>query len=297
MTDSKDKDRKTDANRGGSGTLTLKRPSIEHGKVKQSFAHGRSKTVVVETKRKRFDDSKPIASPEPRAQVQPQRSGASSGGQQRSAAPASQRSGVVLRTLTPEEKEARDRALAGARIREAEDRKRQEEEAKRRSEQDERDRVEREAAAKRKAEEEARHRAEEEGRRKAEEAAKKLAPKSTVVTPATEPMKPSTVTAKRVGVEDDEGAARPGRSGAGAVKRDIKPPVPTRTKGEADKRRGRLTVSNAMEEDDDRARSVAAFRRRTERLKKQAQGFQRPTEKMSREVIIPEAITIQELAN
>ncbi|WP_373502297.1 translation initiation factor IF-2, partial [Aestuariivirga sp.] len=64
-----------------------------------------------------------------------------------------------------------------------------------------------------------------------------------------------------------------------------------------DKRRGRLTVANALDESEERARSVAAFRRRTERLKKQAQGFQMPTEKMSREVIIPEAITIQELAN
>ena len=45
------------------------------------------------------------------------------------------------------------------------------------------------------------------------------------------------------------------------------------------------------------ARSVAAFKRRTERLKKQAQGFQMPTEKMTREIVIPEAITIQELAN
>ena len=71
MTDSNDKDRKSDASRGG-GTLTLKRPSIEHGKVKQNFAHGRSKTVVVETKRKRFGDDKPVASPEPRSQFQPQ---------------------------------------------------------------------------------------------------------------------------------------------------------------------------------------------------------------------------------
>ena len=98
--------------------------------------------------------------------------------------------------------------------------------------------------------------------------------------------------------EEEEGVSRPSRTGgAGPVKREIKAPTPTRTKADADRRRGRLTVSNAMEEDDDRARSVAAFRRRTERLKKQAQGFQRPTEKMSREVIIPEAITIQELAN
>ncbi len=210
---------------------------------------------------------------------------------------------MVLRTLTAEEKEARDRALAGARVREAEDRKRQEEDAKRRAEQEQRDAIEREAAAKRKAEEDARHRVEEEGKRKAEEAARKLAPKTAtgaanVVTPATAPMKASTVTAKRPSHDEEEASAktfRPG--GAGAIKREVKVAAPTRTKTDADKRRGRLTVANALDESDDRARSVAAFRRRTERLKKQAQGFQMPTEKMSREVVIPEAITIQELAN
>jgi len=295
MTDSNDKDRKSDASRGG-GTLTLKRPSIEHGKVKQNFAHGRSKTVVVETKRKRFGDDKPVASPEPRSQFQPQPKVASlSSSTQRSAPSSAQRSGVVLRTLTVEEKEARDRALAGARVREAEDRKRQEEESKRRAEQEERDRIEKEAAAKRMAEEEARHRVEEDGRRKAEEAARKLAPK-TDEAPA--PAKTAAAGSKRPGMrEDDEGprASRPG--GAGAVRRELKTPAPTRTKADAERRRGRLTVANAMEEDDGRARSVAAFRRRTERLKKQAQGFQMPTDKVSREVVIPEAITIQELAN
>jgi translation initiation factor IF-2 len=191
-------------------------------------------------------------------------------------------------------------------VREAEDRKRAEEDAKRRAEQDEIDRKEREAAAKRKAEEDARHRVEEEGRRKAEEAARKLAPKTAgsttnVVTPATVPMKPVTGKAapgmvKRAGDEEEE-AAPVRRVGPGTVKRMVAPPAPTRTKTEADKRRGRLSVVNAMNEDDERNRSVAAFRRRTERLKKQAQGFQMPTEKVSREVVIPEAITIQELAN
>ena len=61
MTDTNDKDRKPDGNRPGGGTLTLKRPSIEQSKVKQSFGAGRSKTVVVETKRKRFGDDKPAA--------------------------------------------------------------------------------------------------------------------------------------------------------------------------------------------------------------------------------------------
>ena len=69
MTDSNDKDRKPDGSRPGGGTLTLKRPSIEQSKVKQSFGAGRSKTVVVETKRKRFDD-KPAGAAEPRPAFQ-----------------------------------------------------------------------------------------------------------------------------------------------------------------------------------------------------------------------------------
>jgi translation initiation factor IF-2 len=345
MTDSNDKDRKPDGSRPGGGTLTLKRPSIEQSKVKQNFGAGRSKTVVVETKRKRFDDkpagaaerpvfqqprpaapsapqpapATPAASAAPAAATparpaataapaQPQRSGTaqpprSSAPQRQSSAP---RSGVVLRTLTTEEKEARDRALAGARVREAEDRKRQEEDAKRRTEQDEIDRQEREAAAKRKAEEDARHKTEEDARRKAEDAARKLAPRSAtaqpsnVVTPATVPMKAPTGKAgpalvKRTGKDEEEAAPR--RLGPGTIKRVVPAPAPARAKTDADKRRGRLSVTNAMEEDTERARSVAAFRRRTERLKKQAQGFQMPTEKVSREVVIPEAITIQELAN
>ncbi len=308
MTDNNDKDRKPEGNRPAGGTLTLKRPSIEQSKVKQSFGAGRSKTVVVETKRKRFGDDKPAAPLEPKAapRITPVTPSPPSN-TQTPAAPKvqpTQRSGVVLRTLTAEEKEARDRALAGARVREAEDRKRQEEDAKRRAEQDARDLIDREAAAKRKAEDDARHRIEEDARRKADEAAKKLAPKSTqsnVVTPATEPMKAATGRAAVSPVKrtHDEEETAPRRTFAGAIKREIKAPVPARpTKtAEADKRRGRLSVGNALNEDDERARSVAAFRRRTERLKKQTHGFQMPTEKVSREVTIPEAITIQELAN
>ncbi len=92
MTDNNDKDRKPEGNRPAGGTLTLKRPSIEQSKVKQSFGAGRSKTVVVETKRKRFDDHKPAtAAPEQRApsqgqSAQPQPRVAPQGQQARSAA-------------------------------------------------------------------------------------------------------------------------------------------------------------------------------------------------------------------
>src|SRR6478672_8138427 len=87
MTDSNDKDRKPDGSRPGGGTLTLKRPSIEQSKVKQSFGAGRSKTVVVETKRKRFDD-KPGAAPERPAFQQPRPAAPAAAPQTSAAAPA-----------------------------------------------------------------------------------------------------------------------------------------------------------------------------------------------------------------
>jgi translation initiation factor IF-2 len=280
MSDTNDRNDGKSGARPGGGTLTLKRPAVEQSRVKQSFSHGRTKTVVVETKRKRFGDDKPQAEAKPAFQPQPKVAAPPPSSTQ-SARPAPARPGVVLRTLTPEEKEARDRALAGSRIREAEERKRQEEEAIRRTQHEAQLKIEQEAAARRKAEDDARHRQEEEGKRKAEEAAKKLAPRAA---PAEED-------------EDDKRPRSSVRPGGGVVKRRIEVPQPTRTKTDADRRRGKLTLTNAMSDDDGRSRSVAAFRRRTERLKKQAQGFQMPTEKASREVVVPEAITIQELAN
>ncbi len=272
-------------NRTGGTTLSLKRPAIEQSRVKQNFAHGRTKTVVVETKRKRFGEgtTAPVVDDKPKFQQAPRVETPAP----RPAAPQAQpRPGVVLRTLSPEEREARERALAGSRVREAEERKRQIEDAAHRALQDETDRKEREAAAKRKADDEARHREEEDGKKKAEEAAKRLAPKNITLRPVQE--------------DDDKPRAKLGlRPFGGVIKRAVQIPVPTRTKADADKRRGKLTVENAMSGDDEgeRGRSIAAFRRRTERLKKQAQGFTKPTEKSSREIIIPEAITIQELSN
>ncbi len=265
----------TDRRLGAAGRrLGMRRTTVEQGRVKQSFSHGRTKTVVVETKRKR-----PVGAP-----GKPGDGGAHPEAKPAAAAPspevqrpssASSRSGVVLRTLTEDEKEARERALFDARAREAEERKRAEEDARRRAEHEARDLAERQAAEARKAEEDARHKSEEESKRRAEEAAKRLEAK-TPETPAAE--------------EEDEARGR------AKVKRDVKP-APVRAKTDAERRRGRLTVSNALDDRDDRAKSLAAFRRRTERQKKQASGFMPSKEKIVREVVIPEAITIQELAN
>jgi translation initiation factor IF-2 len=287
MSDTTNKDDKTSK---PAGTLTLKRPSAtEQSRVKQSFSHGRTKTVVVETKKKRFGDDRPAIDAKPVFQQKPKVVEQAQVVRTPTPPPAK---GVVLRTLTDEERSARERALTDSRVREAVDRKRQEEELVRRKAQDEIDLVEREAAAKRKAEDDARHQAEDQGRKKAEEAAKKLSP--------------------RVAREDEEEAprARPvSRPAFGAPASPggfrAAPKVaaaPSRTKADIEKKigagRARLTVSNALDEDgNERGHSVAAFRRRTERLKNKAHGFQKPTEKMSREIVIPEVISIQELSN
>ena len=275
MSDTKDSNSKQGA---GGRILSVKRPSIEQGRVRQNFSHGRSKTVAVEIKRKRSagpGDAPKIESREPAPlNLRPPASQARPESRREEAPPATSRSGMVLRTLTDDEKEARERALSDARLREAEERKRASEDAVRRNEVEERDRREREAADGRKAEEETRRKAEAEAKRRGEETARKL---ETRTTPENE-------------AEEEEVKSRV------KTKREVKL-VPTRTKGDAERRRGKLTISNALDDAEDKNRSLAAFRRRTERQKKQAQGFQMPTEKRSREVIIPEVITIQELAN
>ena len=75
------------------------------------------------------------------------------------------------------------------------------------------------------------------------------------------------------------------------------PSVPPKTthKPAPAKERGRLTLVTALNADDVRERSIASFRRRTQRLKGHAAN--EPKEKLIREVVIPEAINIQELAN
>src|ERR1700693_2345601 len=137
-------------------TLTLK-PRVETGTVRQSFSHGRTKQVVVEKRGKRRVGGDAPATethaPEPVAAAP-----------QPAAAPRSG-SGVVLRTLTEDERSARASALADAKVREVEERRIAEEEAKRRSSREGVEQAEREAAeARRKAEEEP-HRREKDDKR------------------------------------------------------------------------------------------------------------------------------------
>ncbi|TIT04156.1 MAG: translation initiation factor IF-2, partial [Mesorhizobium sp.] len=109
-------------------TLTLKRPGTEQGTVRQSFSHGRTKAVVVETKKRKFslpgDKPEPAAAPPvvqqaPKAPPPP---------------PPVERGGMVLNELSRNEMEARRRALEGSKVRDVEDRQRAIDEAKRRAE-------------------------------------------------------------------------------------------------------------------------------------------------------------------
>jgi translation initiation factor IF-2 len=209
----------------------------------------------------------------------------------------------VLRTLTEDERAARASALADARAREVEERRIAEEEAARRNTKEYKEQMEREAAeARRKAEEE-RHRVEEEAKRKAEAEAKRreaeaeAKAKAVAAKPATTARAPIAATSGRPAVaadgSDEDEAPRVIRRPGGPA-RPVIAPKPTAKPG-PQKERGRLTVVTALSAGDVRERSVASFRRRTQRLK----GHQsnEPKEKLVREVIIPEAITIQELAN
>src|SRR5215203_5006715 len=155
-------------------TLTLK-PRVETGTVRHSFSHGRTKQVVVEKRgKRRIGGDAPAEAahtPEAVAKAAPAKPAPLA----RPATPAAPRtgSGVVLRTLTEDERSARASALADAKVRDVEERRLAEEEARRRNSKEGIEQAEREAAeARRKAEEE-RHRQDEEAKRKAELEAKK----------------------------------------------------------------------------------------------------------------------------
>jgi len=287
-------------------TLSLKRPGVEQGVVKQSFSHGRTKAVVVEKVKSRRGDARPepapaaatpAAAPAPTAPVRRTLTAARPTSAAPAAAPAAAGAkpagGVVLRTLTDEERNARASALETAKVREAEERRVAEIEARRRNERDSVERTERERAEARKRDEEDRRRHDDEAKRKAEQEAKKRFgdDEAKAKTAAAATSIPINLRNVQPEIEDDD-APRTTRRGGGPA-RPATAPKPTRAGPQ--KSRGRLTVVTALDAGEVRERSVASFRRRVQRLKGHAAN--EPKEKLVREVTIPEAITIQELAN
>lgn len=269
MSETKDTD-DTNKQAQGARPLSLRR-SVESGHVRQNFSHGRSRSVVVEKKRKRAvaqpgktaDKAAEAKKPAPAPAKKPAPAAAPPAAEEAEKSAAA-RSGMVLRTLTEEEKDARAQALASSRVREAQEREQAVIDAKRREEEEQRAHEEAERAAQLKAEEEARQ------TKQAE--------------------KPTKAPAKAETATEDASAARRKRARAEEQK-----PSPGR-KSDAPRRRGKLTIANALD-DAPRQRSLASIRRQREREKKQASERADAQGKISREVTVPEAITIQELAN
>jgi len=312
-------DKSVSANPPLKPTLHLKRP-VEQGTVRQSFSHGRSKAVVVEKVKRRVVGpgeapvaaapvaakpaaaaAAPAAATPPVAPRGPTTAAA--------AAVAPPKTGVVLRTLTEEQVEARARALLDARVREEEDRRRQEGEARERAERESRERGEREAAEARRREEDTRRAQDAAFKRQSEEEARRrLGGGEPAATPATAlPRKVGVAAAAATPAAAVTPAVRPAaeeeearrtvvrRPGVLTPAAKIMLPTPRPSRGGEQRNRGRLTVASATSGEEERMRSVAAFRRRTQRLK--GHGQQEAKDKISREIVLPESITVQELAN
>ena len=236
------------------------------GNVKQSFSHGRTKNVVVETKRKRVVVPKPGA-------AKPAAPGAVRGGD-----PARRPAGI-----SDAEMERRLKAVQAAKARETED-------AERRAQ----DELEREAERNRRREEqeakerELREREERAQAKIAAEAEKKREAEAAALLAAAPPPTP------------EERAAKSGvvRSKVAEPVRREEPARPSRNKGREDNRRsGKLTVNQASAGNDGRHRSMASMKRKQERARQKAMGGAVEREKIIRDVQVPDAIMVQELAN
>ncbi|WP_064681599.1 translation initiation factor IF-2 [Rhizobium bangladeshense] len=333
----------------GKKTLTLKPSGMSQGTVRQDMGRGRTKAVVVETRKRRPmrpEDEKPITPAAPAAPVraaEPAPAPVQARPQQPTPAPRVHQPGnsqtnqrpqqsyqpqrsndrprpVVLNHLSPEEMDARRRALAESQARDAQDAIRRAEEEKRRAAE--------EAIRKAAEAEEAARRAAEEAARQAEAPAatepaaapapavaeaRPSAPRPASPAPAARrpdgagapaAARPAPGAAAPAGVrgrrddegDDDRGAARGGPVRGRVIRPEPAKPVTTRPKTDEERRRGKLTITTADVDGDDnaRGRSLSAMRRRQEKFRRSQ--MQETREKISREVVLPETITIQELS-
>ena len=263
----------------GKKTLGL-RGGPRSGQVKQSFSHGRTKNVVVETKRKRVVVPKPGA-------AGPSGGGAAGGDPSRRPA-----------GISDAELERRMKALAAAKARESEEAEQRAADERQRAEDRERRRAEIEAKEReeREREEKAREKAEEDERRQREaEAAKtKAAVKAAKAEDApAAPIDPAGEEAKARSATS--GPRKPDRERTETRDRTAKPA----SKGRDDGRRsGKLTLNQALAGGEGgRQRSMAAMKRKQERARQKAMGGSEAREKVVRDVQVPETIVVSELAN
>jgi translation initiation factor IF-2 len=302
--------------------LGLKR-TVEIGKVKQSFSHGRTHSVVVETKKTRVlrrpgdpapadghadvveqapapeaaAPTAPAPTPAPVAVAAPAPAPARAAEPVRRPAPAPQQrraepprgGGLANDLMSRQELQARLlRQAEEERMRMSEQRRRDEERERAEAIEAERRRAE----ERRREDEEARQRAEEEARRPAEEPARAAPAEEPAAAAAPAPAQPAV---RRAGVDEDREVRRPG---APVARRpEPAPAKPSRGRDDHRRERGKLTVTKALDDEGGvRARSLAALKRAREKDKR-AHMQQGPQAKQVRDVVVPETITVQELAN
>jgi translation initiation factor IF-2 len=308
---------------------------VDGGSVRQSFSHGRSKVVQVEVRKKRGPGAPaaPVAPTAPgtlslapgirKAELPPLTA------KPTAAAPASvptrpiptRPAGPAPRALTAAEQATRQRVLAEqqklAAKQDAERREQEKisilsaaEEARRREDDEQR---EAEIDAKRALEENLRPKpaAPVEAVAGAEASVTEAAARPATRTlpgappapasPAAETLRLKPGGVRPIAADDDEdaprGVRRPGMSAA-APKRGV-PVVAPKKLGDDRRRAGRIDVQAALEGEDEKVRSLASVRRQRERERRQAELelLRSDGVKVVREVILPETITVQELAN
>jgi translation initiation factor IF-2 len=306
MSDTTEQEQKRPLTLTRTGTRLELRKSVEAGQVRQSFSHGRSKTVTVEVRKKRViapGTAEPPRPPAPTVSFEA-RPGLAV---RPSTAEPTRRPVVIPHGLTAEERAGRARALEDARKADEEtrrraalaeaDRRRQEEEraaeeARRRTEEEARRKTE-EEEARRKAQEEARQRSEEEAqRRRDEESRREVAERAGKAAAA---KVAALAAAGKVAMPAEEEEPAPARRGA---RPEARKPAPVARRDEIRRRAGKITVTRALTDDEgERMRSLAAVRRARERERQRLHQGEQEQVKVVREVVIPETITVQELAS
>ena len=239
------------------------------GQVRQSFSHGRSKSVVVETKRKRVV-------------VPKHNTGTSQTNNSQTTTTPSKTPGG----LSSSELDRRKKALAAARQREALDKDKRDAEEKSREQEREEKRAVLETKEKEDAErkEKEREKAEEEKRAVAAVVEATKIAEDLPIIQASEDTTRSAAKASRKGPDREE------------PRKQQSPRTPKG--GDNDRRRsGKLTLNQALNDEGGRQRSMAAIRRKQEREKRKMLDSNQEREKVVRDVQVPETIVVQELAN
>jgi translation initiation factor IF-2 len=304
MSDANEQEQKRPLTLARTGGRLELRKGVEMGQVRQSFSHGRSKTVTVEVRKKRtigpHESGRTEASPVVALDTA-------------SARPVTQEPArppvVIPRALTAEEKAGRVRALHDARKADEEahrraalaeaDRRRQREEqaaeeARRQAEEEARKKEE-EEQGRRRAEEEARQRSEQEAQRRKEEESRREVAERAGKAAAAKVAALAAAGKVSVPLEEEEEPSTAQRRGA---RPEAKKPVAPTRREEMRRRTGKITVTRALSDDEgERMRSLASVRRARERERQRLHQGEMEQIKVVREVVVPETITVQEVAN